>query len=710
MNYLRIGLLALLVGYPLAVTSSGPFAMYADASVFAIVITSAALACWFAYRRAAPPERRFWLLLVAINLLTMVSQIWYAAYLFGLENPEPPVPSFADLLNFAAAGCFIALGTYVIRKRVWTRSAAIRHVLDAASLAVIAYAALALGYVAPVFTAAGPTDTAFIATGAAYPLFGLLIGVVTVMTVLGKQGRLWHPWEKLVSASLGVYALGLLAWPVFRVTADYVALNTSAILYSLVFLSGHYLMFAAAVVRLSYAEAWTIRMDGGRRPRQHAVLALIVPALALVAVLGLAHFVRQAPAGDIVAPIALACAIALLILLAARSSAVMHENAQLQELAVTDPLTGLLDRRQFLVMIAEQIKTAQRYGDPVSLIIMDLDALAALNSRLGNYSGDQFLRACAQTIVSYARPGDTAFRAGDDEFALLMPDCTAADAMNLAERLRIAVAAIDTGSAPQVTASIGVAVFPEDALDHHFLLRRAESSAYYAKTHGKNQVTRFDATREFDLGPKERAERLQMESRLSTVRALAAAVDARDSATQYHSRNVARLCVVLGSELGLSRQHVELVETAALLHDIGKIGVSDVILRKAGRLTPAERAEVQQHVVLSERILGGTNLKEILPWILSHHERWDGAGYPAGLVGAQIPFEARILAVCDAYDAMTSDRPYRSALSPVAALQEMDLNMGTQFDPEVVEAFIRVIGRAQTTQGALDPGARSSAS
>ena len=710
MNLLRIGLLVLVVGYPLSLALAGAFSMYADTTVFAVVISASALACWVAYRRGTPPEKRFWLLLVAINLLTMVSQIWYAAYLFASDGPEPPVPSIADLLNFAAAGCFLVLATYVIRKRRWTRSAAIRHILDAASLALMAYAFLAMVYVAPVFTSSGTTDTTSIAIGAAYPLFGILIGATTLMTVFSKRGRLWYPWEKLVSASLSVYALGLFAWPVLKVTADYVALNLSAVLFALIFLTGHYLMFAAAVVRLSYPGPWAIRLTGGSRRVHHASLAVIVPAIALASVLGLGYLAWSVSTPDATRPIAFWSAVGLLMLLAARSSAVTHENAQLQELAVTDSLTGLLDRRQFLVMVAEQIQAAQRYGDPVSLMILDLDSLALLNSRLGNHAGDQFLRTFAHTITSYARPGDTAFRSGDDEFALLMPDCTAADALSLAEHVRHAVAAIDTGSAPRVTASVGVAVFPEDALDHHFLLRRAESAAYYAKTHGKNQVTRYDATREFDMGPKERAERLQIESRLSTVRALAAAVDARDAATQYHSRNVARLCVVLGRELGLTRQHVELVETAALLHDIGKIGVSDVILRKAGRLTPLERAEVQQHVVLSERILGGTSLKEILPWILSHHERWDGAGYPAGLVGEQIPFEARMLAVCDAYDAMTSDRPYRSALSAAAALQEMDLNMGTQFDPALAEAFIRVIGRAQTLQGVHESGARSSAS
>jgi HD-GYP domain-containing protein (c-di-GMP phosphodiesterase class II) len=161
--------------------------------------------------------------------------------------------------------------------------------------------------------------------------------------------------------------------------------------------------------------------------------------------------------------------------------------------------------------------------------------------------------------------------------------------------------------------------------------------------------------------------------------------------------------VQLAEHLGFDRKRVEMLETAAVLHDIGKIGVSDHVLRKRGSLTPAERREVNNHAALGERILAGTSLHEVLPWILSHHERWDGTGYPTGLTGEEIPYEARILAVCDAFDAMTSDRPYRSALSCAAALQEIDLNMGTQFDPVIAEVFIRMVGRGQqaTNEGLI---------
>jgi putative nucleotidyltransferase with HDIG domain len=244
-----------------------------------------------------------------------------------------------------------------------------------------------------------------------------------------------------------------------------------------------------------------------------------------------------------------------------------------------------------------------------------------------------------------------------------------------------------------VTASIGVAGYPDDAGDREDLVRKADGAQYWAKFHGKNQVVVYDPEVVLALDAEERIRNLQQQSHLATVRALAAAVDARDPLTQYHSRNVATLAVALAERVGLDRNKTQLLEVAALLHDIGKIGISDAVLRKTGKLTPSERAHIEEHPLLGEQILSSTRLTEILPWVVAHHERYDGRGYPCGLAGPAIPYEARILAICDAYDAMTSDRPYRRALSKAAAVQEIDLNMGTQFDPQLAEEFIRLVGR-----------------
>lgn len=168
-------------------------------------------------------------------------------------------------------------------------------------------------------------------------------------------------------------------------------------------------------------------------------------------------------------------------------------------------------------------------------------------------------------------------------------------------------------------------------------------------------------------------------------------MDGREPRSRFHSQNVATLSRLVGEELGLDASRVELLEIAASLHDVGKVGIPDGILRKTGALDAEESRRVRQHPALGERIASFTGVDEILPWIRHHHERWDGTGYPDGIAGVAIPLEARIIAVCDAFEVMTAGKLGSVALSLSSALQEIDLCMGTQFDPEVAEAFIRLV-------------------
>lgn len=190
---------------------------------------------------------------------------------------------------------------------------------------------------------------------------------------------------------------------------------------------------------------------------------------------------------------------------------------------------------------------------------------------------------------------------------------------------------------------------------------------------------------------EERLSALRGREHLTTVRALATAVDGREPRSRFHSQNVATLSRLVGEELGLDASRVELLEIAASLHDVGKVGIPDGILRKTGALDAEESRRVRQHPALGERIASFTGVDEILPWIRHHHERWDGTGYPDGIAGVAIPLEARIIAVCDAFEVMTAGKLGSVALSLSSALQEIDLCMGTQFDPEVAEAFIRLV-------------------
>ncbi|MRR13115.1 GGDEF domain-containing protein, partial [bacterium] len=377
----------------------------------------------------------------------------------------------------------------------------------------------------------------------AYPLAGIFLLGSTFSTIVGWRTKHWLSWERLIALSLGVYGVGLIGSPLFRVYADYEAFNAWAIAFSMVFLLGHYLMFLAALYRLSSHAPWALRPAPAFRRSSHAGLSVILP----VVFLGMGAM-SWLIASDVTQPssmrnLAWFGAGAMALGLSVRGIALVFENGRLHESSITDPLTGLFDRRQFFVSIATEVEAAQRYGDPVGLVVLNIDGFGVVNNRLGARSADAVLCEIARSIKRAAGRENMAFRLGGDDFAVILPGATAPLARETAHRIRGAVLLVDTKCDLRLTASVGFAVFPEDALDHVELTRRADAAQYHAKTHGRDQIVRFDPDRAFDHGPKERAERLTNESHLSTVRALAAAVDARDAATQFHSRNVARLCV-----------------------------------------------------------------------------------------------------------------------------------------------------------------------
>ena len=215
----------------------------------------------------------------------------------------------------------------------------------------------------------------------------------------------------------------------------------------------------------------------------------------------------------------------------------------------------------------------------------------------------------------------------------------------------------------------------------------------------------FDADVVDAADPLVRLERARKQSHRAKLRALASAVDARDADTRFHSATVNEIVSAFALVLELSDEQTRVLETAALVHDVGKIGVPDDVLLKPARLSAAERAMIEEHPALGERLLRPADMPEILQSVRHHHERWDGTGYPDGLVGEQIPFEARVLAICDAFDAMTNTRRYRPALSTAQALAEIERCSGGQFDPTLGLAFSRMVvrmhGRALSKRTAM---------
>ena len=358
-----------------------------------------------------------------------------------------------------------------------------------------------------------------------------------------------------------------------------------------------------------------------------------------------------------------------------------------------DPLTGLLNRRAFEELLELELERAARAGRPISVIVGDIDGFRAINERHGHAAGDLALQAIAQNALKWKRRIDLAARIGGEEFALLLPETDERGAFIVAERLRRATHRSFVDSGPGVAFSFGVATAPAHAADGVGLLRAADSAAAAAKDLGGDRTVIYsdEVARMLAEMGGQAGEELQ----LATVIALAEALDIRDTGTGQHSHTVGRYAEMMARELGLAEERVERVRLAGLLHDIGKIGISDGVLSKPGPLDADEWQEMRTHPEIGARLLSRAEFEDLRAWILAHHERPDGLGYPYKLSGDQIPLEARILAVADAYEAMTADRCYRPALGESAARAELEAGAGTQFDAPVVAAFLRVLDTGQ---------------
>ena len=299
----------------------------------------------------------------------------------------------------------------------------------------------------------------------------------------------------------------------------------------------------------------------------------------------------------------------------------------------------------------------------------------------------------AQLLDEHRRAGDPLARVAGQRFALILPDASAETGYLLAERLRCLTAAELSGGTSPITISFGLATFPDHGQTASSLVNATDLALHAAKEHGRDRTVIYSselcAPASADADPRD----IAGERFMAVILDLAEAVDVRFSGSARHSETVGRYAALIARELGLRDTEIERVRLAGVLHDIGKVGVPDSILRKPGRLTAEEFATISKHPELGEQILAHPCLADVSVWVGAHHERPDGTGYPRGLSTAQIPLQAEILAVADAYEAMTSDRSYRPAIGHLAAQAELRGGAGKQFDAEVVRAFLAVLDR-----------------
>ena len=369
-----------------------------------------------------------------------------------------------------------------------------------------------------------------------------------------------------------------------------------------------------------------------------------------------------------------------------------HLYNRLEQKSRIDELTGLYNRRHFEERLKEEVSRHSRYGDVFSIFMLDLDNFKAYNDTYGHPAGDILLSQMGKIVKGSVRNVDQAFRYGGDEFVIILPQTTGEDAYTVAERVRVQIAKTMEKQAIAVTASIGLANYPADGVVADELIDVADNTLYHAKRAGGNQIILSSSVLSEPLDEGVMHGTYTKRNSLSAVYALVSAVEAKEPYIYDHSRKVNTYAVALAEAIGLSPDHVANVSTAALLHDIGKIGIPDKVLNKKGRLNEEDWKAVKSHPELGATII--RNIPHLAPCVnivLYHHERWDGSGYPAGLKGEQIPIEARILAVADSFEAMTSRRPYRPALPLEQIIKELRKGAGLQFDPKLVEIFIGII-------------------
>ncbi len=372
-----------------------------------------------------------------------------------------------------------------------------------------------------------------------------------------------------------------------------------------------------------------------------------------------------------------------------------HVNLQkeLYKQAITDPLTNLYNRRYFDERLFQEFTRSNRYTRPFSVIIIDIDGFKQANDTYGHGFGDQMLIQATKAFETVLREGDTIYRYGGDEFAMILPETTKEGGIEVADRMKAMFVSSFSQNEQRIrlSLSMGIASYPEDGKDERALIGSADRRMYMSKECGGNLVTAYD---EIDHFSDDTSMLLRS---LSSLANLLEKNRGMSSHGVSHSQSIRTLSIEIAHRLGLSKEQISLIEQASILHDVGSIIIPSAVFYKKDELSETERNEIQRHVMIGEEIIEmirpdeeHEELVELKQIVGQHHERMDGSGYPRGLKGDEIKLEARILGVTDAFNAMISNRPYREALNRDKALEDMVKHAGTLYDSQIVEHLVAI--------------------
>ncbi len=373
-----------------------------------------------------------------------------------------------------------------------------------------------------------------------------------------------------------------------------------------------------------------------------------------------------------------------------------EERAQFEALAHEDSLTGLPNKRAFLDRLDAELRRAAREYYPVSIVVLDIDRFKQINDSWGHAAGDDALVKLSRHIQAELRAGDICGRIGGDEFTLALVRADAQAAEVVLGRLRNALESATVGPAKErIAFSAGIAEFPRHGSDRDLLIQSADTALYWGKANGRDRSTIYTPESQDAKSPQSSEEAIRRRSLLTTLQQLSKAVDSKNRFTSGHSQRVATFAVALANSLELPEDKVSAIRTAALLHDVGKIGIAETILVKEQPLNLEEIDELKRHSELGRAMLSGAGMPELGRWVNHLHERFDGQGYPAGLAGREIPVESRILCAADALDVLTRPREYRRHRPLKEALAELSFSAGTKLDPQLSGRLIDLVESGQ---------------
>lgn len=390
--------------------------------------------------------------------------------------------------------------------------------------------------------------------------------------------------------------------------------------------------------------------------------------------------------------------------------------------AYLDNLTGLLSHRHFQEVLAKELAEAEKNNTPVSVVLFDVNDISKINKEFGHAKGDEVIRTVAEKISANIKKHDSAGRYGGDEIAVILPGMSTEEAKYLAEYLTYTLSCCSIDNVGPVRVSVGVASYPEASIEQDKLLILAEQAMCISKSKGdKNGISTIVSSQDYDfwddtalnsfasvlakrhaqiginfeeeLVTKFQNEEIRSQNHLlEVVTSLAGAIDAKDTYTKGHSTSVSRYAVALARAVNLPEKEVERIKLGGLLHDVGKIGIPENVLKKTAGLTDEEWGIMKQHPTIgADKVLKPNPLlHDLIPIVKYHHEQWNGKGYPEGLKGEEIPYAARIVAVADTYHALISDRPYRKGMSVEKACEILKMGAGIQWDADLVRQFIQI--------------------